>query len=135
MGSVWHARYGILDRDVAMKEVMAIPGLPPGPGDVWGRTVREARTSARLTHPNVVRVYDVLFTDGRPWIVMELVVGESLGTKVQRDGPLPVPEAARIGLAVLDGLDAAHRAGVLHRDVKPHNVLLGEDGRILLGDF
>ena len=131
MGRVWLARDEVLARDVAVKEIVPIAGGP----DLWALTVREARTAARLTHPNVVRIYDVLFTDGRPWIVMELVVGRSLATAVQQDGPLAPPDAARIGLAVLDGLDAAHRAGVLHRDVKPHNVLLADDGRILLGDF
>ncbi|HKT03998.1 MAG TPA: serine/threonine-protein kinase, partial [Rugosimonospora sp.] len=135
MGSVWQARDEILARDVAMKQIVAITGVPPAHADVWARTVREARTSARLTHPNVVRVYDVLFADGLPWIVMELVVGRSLDIAVQRDGPFAPPAAARIGLAVLDGLDAAHQAGVLHRDVKPHNVLLADDGRVLLGDF
>jgi eukaryotic-like serine/threonine-protein kinase len=135
MGAVWLAQDEVLARNVAVKEIVALPGFPPGHADVWARTVREARTCARLTHPNVVRVYDVLFTAGRPWIVMEFVVGRSLFEAVRRDGPLPPQEVTRIGLAVLDGLDAAHRAGVLHRDVKPHNVLLADDGRILLGDF
>ncbi len=135
MGAVWQARDEVLARDVALKEIVPIPGVPPGHNDVWSQTVREARTSARLNHPNVVRVFDVLFTNGRPWIVMEFVPGQSLYAAVQEDGPVTTDQAARIGLAVLDGLEAVHRAGVLHRDVKPHNVLLADDGRILLADF
>jgi hypothetical protein len=118
-----------------LKEIVPMPGLSPGRTDVWALTVREARTSARLNHPNVVRVFDVLFTAGRPWIVMEYVPGRSLYGVVQEDGPVSTDVAARVGLAVLDGLVAVHQAGVLHRDVKPHNVLLADDGRILLADF
>jgi len=135
MGAVWQARDEVLARDVALKEIVPMPGLSPGRTDVWALTVREARTSARLNHPNVVRVFDVLFTAGRPWIVMEYVPGRSLYGVVQEDGPVSTDDAARIGLAVLDGLVAVHQAGVLHRDVKPHNVLLADDGRILLADF
>ncbi|WP_433605302.1 protein kinase domain-containing protein [Dactylosporangium sp. CA-139114] len=135
MGRVWLARDEMLDRDVAVKEMLPVTGLAPGRADPWERTVREARTAARLTHPNVVRMYDVLFTDGRPWIVMEYVTGRSLQDAVRDDGPLDVPAATRLGLAVLAGLEAAHAAGVLHRDVKPPNVLLADDGRVLLGDF
>src|SRR5690349_6052333 len=135
MGSVWQARDEVLARDVAVKEIVPLPDLPPGHADVWTRTVREARTSARLTHPNVVRVYDVLFARGRPWIVMEYVPGRSLYAAVHEDGPIRTQDAIRIALAVLDGLEAVHRAGVLHRDVKPHNVLLADDGRIMLADF
>jgi serine/threonine protein kinase len=135
MGAVWQARDEVLARDVALKEIVPLSGLPLGRADVWSQTVREARASARLNHPNVVRVFDVLFTGGRPWIVMEYVPGRSLFAVVQEDGPVSTDDAARIGLAVLDGLMAVHQAGVLHRDVKPHNVLLADDGRILLADF
>jgi serine/threonine protein kinase len=135
MGAVWQARDEVLARDVALKEIVPLPALSPGRTDIWAQTVREARTSARLNHPNVVRVFDVLFTAGRPWIVMEYVPGRSLYAVVQEDGPVSTDHAARIGLAVLDGLVAVHQAGVLHRDVKPHNVLLADDGRILLADF
>src|SRR5437762_9994270 len=86
MGSVWLARDEVLARDVAVKEIVPLPDLPPGHADVWTRTVREARTSARLTHPNVVRVYDVLFTKGRPWIVMEYVPGRTLYAAVHEEG-------------------------------------------------
>ncbi|MEV4515730.1 serine/threonine-protein kinase [Dactylosporangium sp. NPDC049525] len=135
MSRVWLARDEILAREVAVKEVLAMPGLPPGQADLWARTIAEGRAAARLAHPNVVRVYDVLFTGGRPWIVMEYVPSRSLEDVVRKDGPLEPDVAARVGLAVLDGLAAAHRAGVLHRDVKPPNVLITDDGRVLLGDF
>src|SRR4029450_10004804 len=99
------------------------------------RTLREARSAARLNHPHVVRVYDVVHEDGQPWIVMEYVASRSLHQVINEDGPYSPGAAARIGLAVLDALDAAHRAGVLHRDVKPHHVLIGTDGRVVLTDF
>ncbi|GGM71562.1 protein kinase [Dactylosporangium sucinum] len=132
MSRVWAATDELLDRPVAVKEILPVPGLPE---DLWTRTLQEARAAARLAHPNVVRVYDVLFGDGRPWIIMEYLTCRSLEAAVRARGPLPPPEAARMALSVLDGLAAAHRAGVLHRDVKPANVLLTDDGRVLLGDF
>lgn len=135
MGRVWQAHDEILDREVAVKEVMPIAGVAPGRTDIWERTIREARTAARLRHPSVVRVYDVHFADGRPWIVMEYVEGRSLHAVVRDDGPLAVAAVAKIGLALLDGLAAAHAAGVLHRDVTPRNVMLTDDGQALLGDF
>ncbi|MEU7908761.1 serine/threonine-protein kinase [Actinoplanes sp. NPDC049118] len=127
MGRVWRAHDDLLDRDVAVKEITS-------PGD-QDRTVREARAAARLDHPNVVRIYDVVRTPGRSWIVMEYVAGRSLHEAVREDGPLSHREAARIGAAVLAALRNAHAAGVLHRDVKPHNVLIGTDGRVVLTDF
>jgi serine/threonine protein kinase len=132
MSRVWLAHDDLLDRPVAVKEILPVPGLGAEP---WTRTVAEARAAARLTHPNVVRVYDVLLGGGRAWIIMEHVPSRDLETFVRERGPLPPAEAARVGLAVLAGLAAAHGAGVLHRDVKPRNVLIAEDGRILLGDF
>ncbi|MFB9447140.1 serine/threonine protein kinase [Dactylosporangium vinaceum] len=135
MGRVWQAHDEVLDRQVAVKEILPIAGVAPGRTDIWERTIREARTAARLRHPNLVRVYDVHFTEGRPWIVMEYVEGRSLHATVRDDGPLAVAEAAKVGLALLDGLSAAHAAGVLHRDVTPRNVLLTPDGQVLLGDF
>ncbi len=131
MGRVWLAHDQVLDRDVATKELVAADG----PLNNWSRAIREAQAAARLAHPNVVRVYDVLHAGGRPWIVMEFVASRSLESVVDTGGPLSSAEAATIGVAVLDGLVAAHRAGVLHRDVKPQNVLLAADGRVLLGDF
>lgn len=135
MGRVWQAHDEILDREVAVKEIMPIAGVAPGRTDIWERTIREARTAGRLRHPSVIRVYDVHFADGRPWIVMEYVEGRSLHAIVRDDGPLAVKVTARIGLALLDGLAAAHAAGVLHRDVTPRNVLIAPDGQALLGDF
>jgi serine/threonine protein kinase len=99
------------------------------------RSLREARAIARLNHINVVRVFDVLRTDGDPWIVMEYVASRSLQDVLAIDGPVSQHRAAEIGLGVLGALRAAHRAGVVHRDVKPGNVLLGEDGRVVLTDF
>src|SRR3954468_8866263 len=136
MGRGWLARDEMLDRDVAVEEF-----VPPA----WitdeertrlrDRTLREARSAGRLNHPHVVRVYDVVHADGLPWIVMEYVPSRSLYQVIKEDRPYSPIAAARIGLAVLDALSAAHRAGVLHRDVKPHNVLIGLDGRVVLTDF
>ena len=98
--------------------------------------MREARALARLNHPNVVKIFDVVrVDDGEPWIVMEYVVGQSLQQTLNSDGVMPVPRTAQIGLDLLSALQAAHAAGVVHRDVKPANVLLSDDGRVLLTDF
>ncbi len=136
MGRVWLARDQMLDRDVAIKEIVPPDWMSDAEKDrLHSRTLREARSAARLTHPHVVRVYDVVHAEGLSWIVMEYVASRSLYQVLTSKGPYPPVEAARIGLAVLDALTAAHRAGVLHRDVKPHNVLIGSDGRVLLTDF
>ncbi|MFC4069940.1 serine/threonine-protein kinase, partial [Actinoplanes subglobosus] len=136
MGRVWRAHDDLLDREVAVKEVLAPDGLPyMDRTEILRNTVREARAAARLDHPNVIRVFDVVRAAGRSWIVMEYVSSRSLYDIVTRDGPLAHRHAARIGLTLLDALDAAHRAGVLHRDVKPSNVLIAEDGRVVLTDF
>jgi hypothetical protein len=136
MGVVWHARDEVLGREVAVKEVLLPPELPEEEQAVMReRTLREARSAARLSHPNVVTVYDVVEEDGRPWIVMELVRSRTLAQAIRDDGALPWREAAQIGVQVLEALRAAHAAGVLHRDVKPSNVLLAEDGRVVLTDF
>jgi eukaryotic-like serine/threonine-protein kinase len=136
MGRVWLAHDDLLHRDVAIKEIVPPTGLTPAERqEMRERTLREARAIARLSHPNVVRVFDVLSTDGDPWIVMEYVRGRSLQEVLATDGPLPVARVVDLGLGVLAALRAAHRAGVLHRDVKPGNVLLGEDGRVVLTDF
>ncbi|AEV83354.1 serine/threonine protein kinase [Actinoplanes sp. SE50] len=133
MGQVWLARDETLERDVAVK----LLDLPEelAEGDATRRTLREARASARLSHPSVVQVYDVLSLDDRAWIVMEYVPSRSLREVIESDGPLDAYRAARIGLDLLAALEAAHRAGVQHRDVKPANVLLADDGRVLLTDF
>ncbi|MDN3355069.1 serine/threonine-protein kinase [Actinomadura sp. DC4] len=136
MGVVWLATDEVLDRSVAVKEVSFPPGLPHEEQEkLRRRTLREARTTARLNHPNVVGVYDIVEDEDRPWIVMEFVPSQSLAEVLRADGPLTPQRTAEIGTQLLRGLRAAHLAGVLHRDVKPSNVLLAEDGRVVLGDF
>lgn len=136
MGRVWLARDEMLDRHVAVKEFVPPDWMTDAEkARLRDRTLREARSAARLNHPHVVRIYDVVHAGDAPWIVMEYVPSRSLHQVINEDGPFTPIEAARIGLAVLDALTAAHRAGVLHRDVKPHNVLIGTDGRVVLTDF
>jgi eukaryotic-like serine/threonine-protein kinase len=136
MGRVWRARDEVLHRDVAIKELVPPPGLTTDERrEMRERSLREARAIARLNNINVVRVFDVLRTDADPWIVMEYVRSRSLQDALAADGPVPPGRAAEIGLGVLGALKAAHKAGVMHRDVKPGNVLLGEDGRVVLTDF
>jgi len=136
MGTVWRARDEMLGREVAVKEVVLPDGLTPDQrAEYHARTMREARTTAALNHPNVVKIYDVVRVDEHPFIVMEYVPSRSLHDLVTESGPLSPARTAQIGVAVLDALTAAHRAGVLHRDVKPGNVLIGHDGRVVLTDF
>ena len=135
MGTVWQAKDETVDREVAVKEPRVPEHLPERErANAFERMRREARAAARLDHPAVVNVHDVAVVDGQPWIVMELVQGRSLGAALQ-EGTLGVREAAKIGLDVLGALEAAHAAGILHRDVKPDNVLLGPHGRVVLTDF
>ncbi|MGW0877102.1 protein kinase domain-containing protein [Streptomyces sp. NPDC002740] len=135
MGTVWRARDEVLHREVAVKEVRAPAGLPaPDIDRMYTRLEREAWAAARVGHPNVITIYDVVTQDSRPWIIMELVRGRSLG-ELLRSGPLGPEQAAGIAAEVLAALRAAHAVGVLHRDVKPANVLLAEDGRVVLTDF
>jgi hypothetical protein len=136
MGAVWQARDELLNRDVAIKEIVWPPQLDPAERDTARRrAVREAQLAARLSHPNVVGVYDILEEDGRPCIVMELVPFRSLRDALAEDGPMSPAEAARVGLSVLAALRAVHGAGVVHRDVKPANILLGPGDRVVLADF
>ncbi|MER6015414.1 serine/threonine-protein kinase [Streptomyces bluensis] len=136
MGRVWRARDELLHREVAVKELTAALYVTDSDrARLLARTDAEARAAARINHSAVVTVHDVLHHDNRPWIVMELVEGASLADAVKERGRVEPQEAARIGLWVLRALSAAHDAGVLHRDVKPGNVLLAEDGRVLLTDF
>ncbi|WP_162795327.1 serine/threonine-protein kinase, partial [Nonomuraea lactucae] len=136
MGTVWQAHDEVLGRDVAVKEVHPPPDLTGAERDVFsGRTFREARAAGRVAHPGVAAVYDVLEEHGHPWIVMQLVRSRTLGELVRENGPMPPARAAAVGLQVLEALRAAHAAGVLHRDVKPDNVLLTDDGRAVLTDF
>ena len=136
MGRVWRAHDEVLHRSVAIKELTAALYVSESEQAILlARTRAEARAAARINHSAVVTVHDVLEHDGRPWIVMELVEGRSLADAVKEEGRVEPREAARIGLWVLRALGAAHAAGVLHRDIKPGNVLLGRDGRVLLTDF
>ncbi|MFF4188384.1 serine/threonine-protein kinase [Streptomyces sp. NPDC001691] len=136
MGVVWRGRDEVLGREVAVKEVLAPASLDsPETGRLYARLEREAWAAARISHRNVVTVYDVATEDGRPWIVMELVRGLALSDVLDAEGPMPPQRVARIGAEVLAALRAAHEAGVLHRDVKPANVLLANDGRVVLSDF
>lgn len=137
MGRVWKARDRMLQRDVAIKEIVPPPGLTiEARQELRVRSLREARAIAQLDHVNVVRVFDVLLSaDGDPQIVMEYVPSRSLHDTITTDGPVAPVRAAEIGLAVLGALRAAHRAGIMHRDVKPANILVGADDRIVLTDF
>jgi len=136
MGAVWRAWDDLLRRDVAIKEVLLPPGIPADErAALYERTLREARAAASLSHPSVVRMYDVVKDADRPWLVMELLQARSVADMITRDGPLPPRAIAKIGLSVLGALEAAHSAGVLHRDVKPANVLICSDGRCVLTDF
>jgi eukaryotic-like serine/threonine-protein kinase len=136
MGTVWRAADTLLRRDVAVKEVLLPPTMPQNEKDaLCERTLREARAAAALSHPSVVQVYDVVTDGGRPWIVMELLEARSLADMVIDDGPMAPRAVAKIGIAMLGALEVAHAAGVLHRDVKPANVLICNDGRCVLTDF
>ena len=138
MGAVWQAHDTLLGRDVAVKQIW-IPGADDelqDPGDpLVRRALREARAAARLRHPGVVVVYDVVTERGRPWLVMELVDGRSLAQAIAEHGLLTEQQTARVGLRVLEALQVAHRAGIIHRDVKPANIMLEDTGRVVLTDF
>ena len=136
MGTVWRAVDETLGRTVAVKELRF-----PGNVDedekrrLVTRTLREAKATARIRNTGAVTVFDVVKVDDRPWIVMELIEGRSLSDLIREDGPLSPRRAAEVGLVVLDVLSAAHREGILHRDVKPSNVLIANDSRVVLSDF
>src|SRR3954454_4911652 len=136
MGVVWSAYDELLHRKVAIKQVRYPAGMAAEERQrLAGRTLREARAVAAIDDPHALRVYDIVEEDGQPWIVMEFVRGHTLTDEIRARGPLPTQEVARIGLGLVDALEAAHRAGLLHRDVKPSNVILGDDGRVRLTDF
>ncbi|MEU4952353.1 serine/threonine-protein kinase [Streptomyces lavendulae] len=136
MGTVWRAEDEVLGRTVAVKELRFSTGVDEDEKRrLITRTLREAKAIARIRSEGAVTVFDVVDEDGRPWIVMELVEGASLAEFVRENGPLTPRRAAEVGLAVLDVLRAAHGQGILHRDVKPSNVLIAASGRVVLTDF
>lgn len=136
MGTVWSGTDELLRRQVAIKEVKLPPGMPDEEAaELRERALREARAIAVLSHPNVVTLYDVAREDGEPFVVMELVPSQSLAAILGKHGALGDHQLAMIADGVASGLDAAHRAGIVHRDVKPGNVLIGDDGRIKVSDF
>ena len=136
MGVVWRARDAVLGREVAVKEVV----FPPTMADeerrpAQARVMREARAAARLNHPGAVTLYDVVQDHGGTFIVMELISAPTLADLVRSDGPLPVGRVAEIGAQVASALEAAHQAGIVHRDVKPGNVMVPGNGTAKLADF
>jgi eukaryotic-like serine/threonine-protein kinase len=136
MGLVWLAEDEVLRRPVALKELA--PRRPISEElrmEAHARALTEARAAARVDHTGTVRVYDLVEEDSLPWIVMELLSGRTLKDAVVAEGPLPVSEVARLGVRLIDALQAIHRAGVVHRDIKPGNVYLCDGGRVVLGDF
>ena len=140
MGAVWRGTDELLNRTVAVKELLAAAEPPTIAGgdaleEARQRLMREGRIGARLQHPHVISMFDVVVHDDRPWLVMEYLPSDSLATVVRQKGPLLPVRVAAIGRDVADGLAAAHAAGVVHRDVKPGNVLIGTDGRVKLTDF
>ncbi|MFF7778113.1 protein kinase [Streptomyces tanashiensis] len=135
-GTVWRALDETDRHEVALKEFRAPAGLPADEVPLlYARREREARAAARISHPSVVRVLGVATEDGRPWVVTELVRGLSLAETLDAGGPLPEREAARVGAEVLAGLRAAREAGVPHRGVGPGQVLLANDGRVVVTGF
>ncbi|MFD4607604.1 serine/threonine-protein kinase [Streptomyces sp. NPDC058440] len=136
MGTVWRAEDETLGRTVAVKELRFPSNIDEDEKRrLITRTLREAKAIARIRDTSAVTVFDVVDEDDRPWIVMELVEGKSLAEAIREDGLLTPRRAAEVGLAVLDVLRSAHSQGILHRDVKPSNVLIAEDGRVVLTDF
>src|SRR5919198_3423010 len=136
MGIVWRARDTLLGREVAIKEVRVPPTVPDSERDsMRARVLREARAAARLNHPGAVTLYDVINEQGHAFIVMELIHAPTLAEVVASEGPLDPARAAGVGLQVAAALAAAHQAGIVHRDVKPGNVMLAPDGTARLTDF
>ncbi|MGW0803094.1 protein kinase domain-containing protein [Nonomuraea sp. NPDC002799] len=136
MGKVWLARDEMLEREVAVKELTLPEGMSPKQrAESVTRAVREAQATARLRHPGIVALHDVVVEQERPWLVMELLRGRTLAETVRESGPLPPVHAARVGADVLEALSVAHAQGLQHRDVKPGNVFMTDSGRVVLTDF
>ncbi|MEW1842302.1 serine/threonine-protein kinase [Nonomuraea angiospora] len=136
MGTVWRARDRALGREVAVKEIRQDPGLTEEQrAELRERMVREGRIAARINHPSVASIHDVLIQDDSPWIIMELIEARSLEQVIDEEGPLPPRLVAEIGVDLLGALRTAHAQGITHRDVKPGNVLITESGRVVLTDF
>ena len=131
MGAVWLAQDELLGRRVALKQVVTAPGVGAAEADQQRqRALREGRIAARLSHPHAISVYDVALEHGQPWLVMEYLPSRSLAEVLSEDGVLRVDQAAQIGAQVADALAATHAAGIVHRDVKPANILIGEGGSV-----
>ena len=136
MGVVWECVDERLHRTVAVKQLLLQPGLDPGEAEeARQRAMREGRIAARLQHSNAISVYDVAEDEGQPVLVMEYLPSTSLAAMMSDHGPLPPREVARIGAEVASALGAAHAAGVVHRDIKPGNILLGDNGQVKITDF
>lgn len=136
VGTVWRATDLVIKREVAVKELRLPADLSRSEREtLLQRTTREARVAGRLTHPSLVTVLDVVDEDERPWIVMELVEASTLEEIIQVGGPLPYQRVAEIGLQLIDALQVAHGEGIVHRDVKPENVMISAAGRVVLTDF
>jgi serine/threonine protein kinase len=136
MGVVWECTDEVLHRTVAVKQLLLQPGLDPGEAEeARQRAMREGRIAARLQHQHAISVYDVTEDEGQPVLVMEYLPSTSLAAMMQEHGPLPPREVARVGSQVAAALGAAHAAGVVHRDIKPGNILLGDDGTVKITDF
>lgn len=135
MGVVWRARDELLHREVAIKQLL-LPDLKPSQvEEACERAMREGRIAARLQHPNAIGVFDVVIEDGKPCLVMEYLPSRSLSEVLKERGTLPVEETARIGAQVVAALAAAHEVGIVHRDIKPGNVLIGHNGSVKITDF
>src|SRR3954469_6583308 len=131
MGPVWLARDELLGRQVAIKQVLSPASVSPKEADQQRqRALREGRIAARLSHPHAISVYDVALEGGQPWLVMEYLPSRSLAAGLREDGVLRTDQVAQIGAQVADALSATHAAGIVHRDVKPANILIGEGGRV-----